>query len=228
MNVLFIGNSYTYFNDMPTLFAQLANCNGKNITVSSVTRGGRKLIDYTDSTDPTTQKLDALLEEAQFDVCFLQEQSVLPITDYDRFLQGLECVLHKLQSHPCQKILYATWSRKDGHSLLTEKNWSCSDMTDSLSKAYGDAARLHDARVSPAGLVFRQVALAHPEIELYDPDGSHPSYAGSCLAALTHYFTLFGTLPKRTDSLALSSDTLSAFQSAIQTLPEKDAPASGT
>ena len=36
MNVLFIGNSYTYFNDMPALFAELAN-----LAVSSVTRGRR-------------------------------------------------------------------------------------------------------------------------------------------------------------------------------------------
>ena len=42
-----------------------------------------------------------------------------------------------------------------------------------------------------------------PEIGLYDPDKSHPSYAGSCVAALCHYKTVFGEMPR---ALALKLD----------------------
>lgn len=61
MRVLFIGNSYTYYNNMPLLFEQLANSNNKNVTVRSITKGGRMLESYTDVSDETTAVLDALL-----------------------------------------------------------------------------------------------------------------------------------------------------------------------
>lgn len=46
MKILFIGNSYTYFYDMPKLFEGLARANGKNVQVYSVTEGVRKLYSF--------------------------------------------------------------------------------------------------------------------------------------------------------------------------------------
>ena len=43
MNILFIGNSYTYYNDMPQMLAELAKENGNDVSVDAVTKGGRKL-----------------------------------------------------------------------------------------------------------------------------------------------------------------------------------------
>lgn len=43
---LFIGNSYTYYNDMPKLFETLCRENGKDVTAYSVTKGGRELRRY--------------------------------------------------------------------------------------------------------------------------------------------------------------------------------------
>ena len=43
MNILMIGNSYTYYNDMPKILESLAIENGKDVRVDSVTKGGRKL-----------------------------------------------------------------------------------------------------------------------------------------------------------------------------------------
>ena len=74
MNVLFIGNSYTYYHEMPFLFEQLANSNGKTVTVHSITKGGRRLEEFTDSSDPITAALDALLTKETFDVCFIHHK----------------------------------------------------------------------------------------------------------------------------------------------------------
>ena len=41
LNILFIGNSYTYFSDLPTLFSSLCAANGQDVRVDSVTCGGR-------------------------------------------------------------------------------------------------------------------------------------------------------------------------------------------
>jgi hypothetical protein len=54
-----------------------------------------------------------------------------------------------------------------------------------------------------------------PETELYDKDGSHPSYMGSCLAALTHYCTVFGTFPENTASLQLSEPEIGQLRAVL-------------
>ena len=48
MKILFIGNSYTYYNHMPEIFERLARENGKEVQVFSVTCGGHKLYEYVD------------------------------------------------------------------------------------------------------------------------------------------------------------------------------------
>lgn len=215
MNILFIGNSYTYYNDMPLLFEQLANCNNQKTTVYSITKGGRKLESYTDTSDVVTVALDTLLSKQKFDVCFIQEQSVLPASDYNGFIRGLDCVVNKLKDRVEHLVLYATWGRKSGNSILTEYNWTTESMTSLLSDAYQKAAKLYGAYVSQVGKNFLYVTQKHPEINLYNEDGSHPSYQGSCLAALTHYHSVFCDFPKHTEMLALSDSELSAFRSAI-------------
>lgn len=215
MNILFIGNSYTYYNDMPSLFEQLAISNQKSVKVHSVTDGGRKLLAYMDATDEFTVKLDTLLSKHTFDVCFIQEQSLLPIVDYDKFIYGLDCVVNKLKNKANQILLYATWGRKNGSKQLEEHNWTTESMANLLSDAYQKAAKLYAARVSPVGNNFLYVTQKYPEINLYHEDCSHPSYQGSCFAALTHYHTVFGEFPKNTNTLTLSDAELSAFKTAI-------------
>ena len=79
MRVLFLGNSHTYFHDMPTLFSRLCGCSGKQARVFSVTRGGRKLQENLRSEDECTRQLEAVLRENAIQVCFLQEHSVVLI-----------------------------------------------------------------------------------------------------------------------------------------------------
>ena len=215
MRVLFIGNSYTYYNNMPLLFEQLANSNNKNVTVRSITKGGRMLESYTDASDETTAALDALLARETFDVCFIQEQSVLPASDYSRFLAGLDCVVSKLTGRADRRILYATWGRKSGSPELAAHNWTTEAMTQLLLASYQKAARLYSADVSQVGSNFLYVIQNHPEIDLYTDDCSHPSYQGSCLAALTHYYTVFKEFPSETGALSLSDSELTAFRSAV-------------
>lgn len=40
MRVLFIGNSHTYFNDMPQIFAEICRRNGIGTDVTMITHGG--------------------------------------------------------------------------------------------------------------------------------------------------------------------------------------------
>ncbi len=50
LRVLFAGNSYTYYNDMPAVVAELGAATGAPIEVDAVTMGGATLRDHWMST----------------------------------------------------------------------------------------------------------------------------------------------------------------------------------
>ena len=214
MNVLFIGNSYTYYNDLDKLFEGLCRENGKQVNAFRVTKGGRRLDAYLDSEDPTTRQLETILQERHYDVCFLQEQSLLPALDYDAFLAGVTHVKRMVGNQADRFLLYATWARKLGSPDLEMYGWSREEMTRLLDESYRRVGKALGIHVSPVGINFLNVIRSHPELDLHTPDLSHPSYLGSCLAALTHYHTLWG-VPEKADSLGLDSAVLEVFYAAL-------------
>ena len=213
MNILFIGNSYTYFSDLPSLFASLCRANGHDVRVDSVTAGGRELHEcltefYSDLNvgDPLGKKISELLEEVEYDVLILQEQSCLPYHNPELFFAGavgLSTIIGAWRT-----ILYATWGRMDGSEDLDYFGWTRLSMTKGLYNSYCHAAQLVHGEVSPVGLCFAKAVETTPEIDLYDPDKSHPSYAGSCVAALCHYKTVFGEMPSDLSVLKLDGEAV--------------------
>ena len=214
MDILFIGNSYTFYNEMPKIFEKLSNDNGRNVNVCSVTKGGRKLIDF-ETVDEITENLSEILSDNLFDVCIIQEQSVIPAYDFDTFDRGLTRVVGMVGDRADRLVLYATWGRKEGSPVLNEHGWNREVMTDLLTESYKKAAEKFGADVSNVGKCFALVTDRFPDTKLYCDDLSHPSYKGSCLAAMSHYYTVFGCLPENCDSLSLDAQEVSAFKTAI-------------
>ena len=219
MNILFIGNSYTYFFDLPSLFANLCRANGRDVRVDSVTAGGRKLHECLDETgtslhptDPLALRIGELLGEVKYDIVILQEQSCLPFCNRELFLQGARGLSALVGAD--RTIFYATWGRMDGSEDLDYFGWTRESMTKGLYDSYCKAAELVHGEVSPVGLCFAKAVETTPEICLYDPDKSHPSYAGSCVAALCHYKTVFGEMPRDLSALKLD-DAVAAKLVAI-------------
>ena len=120
-----------------------------------------------------------------------------------------------LQAQTDHFVLYATWGRKSGSETLAKHNWTTEEMNAQLLFSYRKVAESVGAKVSPVGSSFLKVTLSNPEINLHNPDFSHPSYHGSCLAALTHYYTLFEEFPCVTTSFDLSANEIFAFKNAV-------------
>ncbi len=220
MNILFLGNSYTYFSDLPTLFANLCRANGQDVRVDSVTCGGRKLYENLNEFcsdlnphDDYAKKIAELLAQVEYDVLFLQEQSCLPILNPELFCAGAVGLASIVGAW--RTILYATWGRADGSDTLTHYGWTRQSMTEGLHDSYCQAAEIAHAEVSPVGLCFAALVDKHPEIDLYDPDKSHPSYAGTCVAALCHYKTVFGELPRDLSAFELDGETAAMLAAIV-------------
>ena len=215
MKLLFIGNSYTYYNDLPKTLAALAEENGHAVTTEAVTKGGWKLFQYLDVRNEYAEKLDALLASEHFDAVFLQEQSLLPATDPEAFLDGVTRLSERLRGKTDRTVLYVTWGRKEGSKDLEAHGWTRAEMTDRLAASYERAAEAVGAETSHVGRAFLALNLLYPEIDLHHADLTHPSALGTALAAAVHYRTLFGEPPASLASLGLDEATEQAFREVL-------------
>lgn len=88
--VLFIGNSYTDYNDMPRqIFAAKAAAAGLAVEVTAVTGGGWTLSEFADPEDEVGCCLRDVVEGQHYDYVVLQEQSCRPVEDPEKFFDGI-------------------------------------------------------------------------------------------------------------------------------------------
>lgn len=191
IHVLFIGNSYTYFNNLPVLLGELARSGGQRaVETRMVAPGGFTLKDHWEK----KQAVEAL-HERTWDYIALQDQSTLGIS---YLLDGKVRVTSDDLFHPWA-VRWAAEITKVGATPIFYLTWARRDTPDdqaALNYAYIRAARESHARVAPVGMAWAQVRRQHPSLGLYVEDGSHPSAAGSYLAACTLYAVLFGRSPE--------------------------------
>ena len=196
MKILFIGNSYTYFHTMPKTVESIARAEGLDWTVDAITKGGWYLSRFADPENEMHAPLQEKLNMA-WDAVFLQDNSCGPLTDREGFITGAQKICLMMKELPTRLFMYVTWSRMDGCPMLEELGLTRPEMTAQLHAAYTEAAEKIGAQLSDVGGAF---AFAHeycPEVDLYHQDLSHPSAAGSYLAALIHFASLAGRLPER-------------------------------
>lgn len=207
-SILFIGNSYTFYPgknnqfsaSMPaSLFKPMAESAGYSVTVEMITVPGNYLYKFNDPTDTAGggDKVAAALSEAnygKYDFVILQDHSQSVIKDVDRFYNAVRSLVGKIRAIGAQPVLYATWGRKAGHQILFDNNLTNESMTWKITAAYTAIGDELGVPVAHAGLAFFSAQKA---IELYDPDRSHPSYAGSYLIAATIFATIFNEDPEQ-------------------------------
>ena len=191
-NILFIGNSYTYFNDMPTaMFKKIAEAAGYDVNVTSITKGGWTLGKHADANDECGGAVDAALANNKYDYVVIQEQSLRPAVSPELFFEGVRALVKKIRANGAVPLLYSTWGRKEGSAKLTELSLTNKTMTEKIADASRSIANELDIAVAYVGLAFYDVCNTNPCIELYNADMSHPSESGSFLAALTIFSKMF-------------------------------------
>ncbi len=196
-NILFIGNSYTYYNSMPEIiFHNIVKQSKYSANVESVTKGSWYLKGHADKNDEMGAQVEKKLAEKKWDFVVIQEQSTCPIENPAKFYDGVRALAEKIRANGATPILYCTWGRKKGHSYLSTSKNTNATMTYKLAAAYEAIGRELDIPVAPVGFAFMDVYTEYEStIELYDDDKTHPSKIGSHLAAITIFSTIFGVDP---------------------------------
>ena len=197
-SILFIGNSYTYYNDMPTaIFQAMARAEGYDVSVTAITMGSYYLSQFADPSDTYGAKVEAALTGSKkYDFVVLQEQSLRPAgSNVSEFYSAVRNLSERIRKTGATPILYATWGRQTGSSTLTKYGWTNESMTWKLAAAYQAIGEELDIPVVHVGLAFYDVYTYQKDIDLYNTDKSHPSYSGSYLAAVALYAKMLNVDP---------------------------------
>jgi hypothetical protein len=175
--VLFVGNSYTFVNDLPACVSKI----DPGLATSSVTAGGQTLGGHLREGVALRE-----IESGRYDVVVLQEQSVAPLLSPDAFESALSEFARAIQARHARPILYETWSRaKSGDpAFLLTHSAGPADMEVRLEQEFRSAAARFGVERAPVGTAFASLRNRGRGDGLIAEDGSHPTPAGTYLAAL--------------------------------------------
>lgn len=215
--VLFLGNSYTYVNDLPQTAVALAASAGDQLTIDVNAPGG-----YTLQGHSTNQTSLDKIKLGGWDYVVLQEQSQLPsFPDFQvesevfPYAQDLDSVINAFNE--CgETMFFMTWGRKNGDASNCA-NWppvcTYEGMDSLLHLRYMMMAEMNEAVVSPVGAVWHKIRTDYPAMELYSSDESHPSETGTYAAACCFYSAIFQKDPTLiTDDYGLSAQEAAAIR----------------
>lgn len=198
MNVLFIGNSFTYFNCLTGMLWNQARLNGKELNVEELTTGGYYLHQYVDKEDKHGLEVSYKLPQRKWDVVVLQDQSANPALDPEDFLAASRILCEEIRKAGAVPCFYQTWSYREGSEKLSSTGMGYEEFYEALKSSYEKAARENEAHIAPVGTAFMNFSRKHPEIDLFSAaDDYHPTAAGTYLSMCTFFKTLFGEKPER-------------------------------
>jgi hypothetical protein len=197
LSVLFIGNSYTSYNNLPLLVKNLSTSAGKTLNIDSNMPGGYLMSSHLNDTTTFSK-----ISQGNWDYVILQEQSQIPTIDYYRYndmypaMTDLKSVIE--QYNPCAKIItYMTWGRRFGGQQCDPSGTYCSPvftnfnhMQDSLTSAYLEISEQLNIQCAPVGVTWQNI-LNDTTLVLHSGDNSHPNIDGSYVAALTIFSSIW-------------------------------------
>jgi hypothetical protein len=182
INVLFVGNSYTGVNNLPLMFSRLSEAGAKpKVRFKTSLRGGWTLRKHWTEEKPATKKT---IKDGNFNYVIIQEQSQIPFAN-PKVTHEFGVKLGELaRAKGATPVFYMTWAR-----LNQPDNQS------KITAAYRRLGEKVNTPVAPVGLAWESVLKNNKNIELHRSDKSHPTPAGTYLAACVFYGTIHKESP---------------------------------
>lgn len=199
-SILYVGNSFLSFNNgigwhVARLHASANPATRLRATSAAITGGGLDWHDvesyfrpnalgsysFDDANNVVFNDLERL-----FDVVLMMDCSQCPIHPQLKATFHVSAKRHSdtVRRHGAKPAFLMTWAYRNRPS-----------MTGELAEAYTSVGNDNDALVIPVGLAFAAALERKPELHLHMDDKSHPTLAGTYLAACTVYAALFRRSP---------------------------------
>jgi len=174
LKILFVGNSLTYYNDLPSLVSEIAKEDGVTVSYKTIAFPDFSIDDHL-----AGNSISNVFKKERFDLLIAQQgPSALP--ESREILEASAIKLSKMCApYKTDLALYMVWpelSRKYAY--------------DDVIASYSNAAEKSNALLCPAGLAWKIALEKDQTLPLYGPDQFHPSIHGSVLAAMVIYATV--------------------------------------
>ncbi|MFA7273250.1 MAG: SGNH/GDSL hydrolase family protein [Crocinitomicaceae bacterium] len=189
--VLFIGNSYTYRNEMPDIFEHISISMGKKVYVQSCTQGKATLL-----IQSRRSAVYRAIREQNWDYVIIQGSSRDFIRDEEHIeeitIPALEKLLKAIKKNyrRSKTLFYMTWGYRNGFKPKEETN-TYEKMTHKIRDGYLDLMERYRFGVVPVGMAWKDSRSKRADVILHVKDGAHPSLKGSYLAACCFYSAIF-------------------------------------
>lgn len=192
-SILFVGNSYLYYNDsLHNHFKRMADEKYPgyegSVNVKSSTIGGSRLEHH---------NLDHLLKPKaissinKFELVVLQGGSGEGLSKKDRkaFAKTANEHIERIKANGSEAALYMIHAYVEPHQSFDP------NLIRVIEKMYVTAGNKNQTLVIPVGLAFANAYKQQPGIKLHNLDGTHPALLGTYLAACTVFASVFNESP---------------------------------
>lgn len=183
IRVLFVGNSYVYYNNLAQMIGLLTDSMNTKIICKKSTAGGASLADHWNGARGLKSR--AIILKGGYDIVVIQDNSMRPLRGADSVLSDGKLFCDLIKQTGAKPYIYNTWSRK-----------KMPETQRAINRVYEELGRQNNAVVVPAGNCWAKAIELQPGIELYHSDESHPSAIGTFLVALSFIKKITGALPK--------------------------------
>jgi hypothetical protein len=188
LKVLFIGNSLTYTNDLPSTIAQLARSAGeRECYCYSISYPNFALEDHYDFREAVTA-----LDEESWDFVVMQQGPSALSSSKQHLLLWASVFDEMIDENGATPIMYGVWPQ--GDRLFDFPN---------VADSYRSAATAINGRFAPAGEAWQKAWAQDSTLPLYGPDFFHPSTMGTYLAALTVFQRIYDRSPEGIQATAV-------------------------
>ena len=199
--ILFVGNSFTYYNGgLDQHFRRLAESANppRVLQADRVTQGGATLEILQD-----LAKVHSTIRDGRHDLVILQEDipelrehTVAPFQEQVRRFD------REIRAAGGRTALFMAWPYE-------RLNWVG---LETIAEAHRAIGKELDLPVAPVGLAFQRSLQARPGLALLGPDREHETLHGTYLAAAVFYGTVFGVSP---EGLSYRPEGVSAEEAAF-------------
>lgn len=200
IKMLFIGNSFTQRNNLPGLLAEMAAARNLSVDHELISMGGASLRSHWNA-----GRAAKAVETGGYDYVVLQEQSTLPVKNAERMAENVRLFDESIKRAGSKTVLYMTWARRN-----------TPEAQQAITDAYNTIGGELGAIVVPVGLAWQKFLARHDKPVLHDRDQSHPTLAGSYLAACVFLVTLLRKNPVGIESgpAGLDKEDMAVLQAA--------------
>lgn len=183
LNVLFVGNSYTYFENLTQIVSMLSDSTETKLITKKSTIGGSSLRQHWLGLRGLKSKKK--IKEGKFDIVILQGHSMSAIREPDSIAKYATLFCDYIKANGSKPYLYQTWARE-----------KVPQFQKTISKVYKEISIKNNTSIVPVGEAWKLSRTLRPDIDLFSPDGSHPSREGAFLTACVFVASLLEQVPE--------------------------------